>query len=86
LEEPTPWQSQQVVATNSVKSASVFSLRSSTAQSRSGYIHAYMAEFGVVPICKVLQVAPSTYSTAKSRPLLVQALSDERLDKEIQRP
>ena len=45
-----------------------------------------MAEFGVVPICKVLQVAPSTYSTAKSRPLLVQALSDERLDKEIQRP
>ncbi len=32
-----------------------------------GYIDAHRGEFGVEPICKVLQVAPSTYYAAKRR-------------------
>ena len=32
------------------------------------YIDAHRDEFGVEPICTVLQVAPSTYYSAKSRP------------------
>jgi putative transposase len=41
-----------------------------------GYIDAYRDEFGVEPICAVLQVAPSTYYSAKSRPLSARALQD----------
>jgi putative transposase len=33
-------------------------------------------EFGVEPICKVLQVAPSTYYAAKTRPLSARAVRD----------
>jgi putative transposase len=33
------------------------------------YIDVHRGEHGVEPICKVLQVAPSTYYGAKSRPL-----------------
>ena len=33
------------------------------------YIDAHRAEFGVEPICKVLQMAPSTYYAAKAREL-----------------
>jgi putative transposase len=33
-----------------------------------GYIDAHREEFGVEPICRVLQFAPSTYYAAKSRP------------------
>ena len=33
-------------------------------------------EFGVEPICRVLQVAPSTYYAAKNRPLSARALRD----------
>ncbi len=32
------------------------------------YIDEHRHEFGVEPICEVLQVAPSTYYSAKSRP------------------
>jgi putative transposase len=49
------------------------------------YIDTDKEEFGVEPICRVLQVAPSTYYAAKSRPVSTRALSDERLGKEIQR-
>jgi putative transposase len=40
------------------------------------YIDAHRDEFGVEPICKALQVAPSTYYSAKSRPLSARALRD----------
>ena len=33
-------------------------------------------EFGVEPICEVLQFAPSTYRSAKTRPLSKRAISD----------
>ena len=33
-------------------------------------------EFGVEPICAVLQVAPSTYYSAKTRPLSARAIRD----------
>jgi putative transposase len=41
-----------------------------------GYIDAHRDEFGVEPICKALQVAPSTYYSAKSRALSARALRD----------
>ena len=40
------------------------------------YIDANREEFGVEPICKVLQVAPSTYYSAKSRPPSARAVQD----------
>ena len=40
------------------------------------YIDAYRDEFGVEPICGVLQVAPSTYYSAKSRPLSARSVRD----------
>jgi putative transposase len=40
------------------------------------YIDNYREEFGVEPICKVLQVAPSTYYAAKKRPLSARAARD----------
>ena len=36
-------------------------------------------EFGVEPICTVLQIAPSTYYSAKTRPRSVRAVRDEAL-------
>jgi putative transposase len=41
--------------------------------------------WGVEPICAVLQVAPSTYYAAKSRPLSARAMRDEELKPEIMR-
>lgn len=41
--------------------------------------------WGVEPICKVLQVAPSTYYAAKNRPPSARALRDEQLKPEIRR-
>ena len=41
-----------------------------------GFIDAHRDEFGVEPICRVLQVAPSTYYTAKSRALSARAVRD----------
>ena len=40
------------------------------------YIDAHRDEFGVEPICRALQVAPSTYYSAKSRPASVRAVRD----------
>ena len=40
------------------------------------YIDEHRDTFGVEPICKVVEVAPSTYYSAKSRPLLARALRD----------
>src|SRR5438128_5036823 len=40
------------------------------------YIETHRDEFGVEPICATLQVAPSTYYAAKSRPLSVRATRD----------
>ena len=40
------------------------------------YIDAHRDEFGVEPICKVLQVAPSTYYSAKSRTASARAVRD----------
>ena len=49
------------------------------------YIDAHRARFGVEPICKVLQVAPSTYYAARSRPPSTRALRDAELKVEIER-
>jgi putative transposase len=43
------------------------------------YIDAHRDEFGVEPICEVLQVAPSTYYAAKSRPPSARAVRDSVL-------
>ena len=43
------------------------------------YIDEHRGEFGVEPICRVLQVAPSTYYSAKSRPPSARAIRDDAL-------
>jgi putative transposase len=43
------------------------------------YIDAYRPRFGVEPICRTLQVAPSTYYAARGRPLSARCLRDEAL-------
>jgi putative transposase len=40
------------------------------------YIDEHRDEFGVEPICRVLQVAPSTYYAAKARPQSARAMRD----------
>jgi putative transposase len=40
------------------------------------FVDAQRKEFGVEPICRVLQVAPSTYYSAKSRPPSARAVGD----------
>jgi putative transposase len=40
------------------------------------YIDAHRDEFGVEPICRTLEMAPSTYYSAKSRPLSPRAVRD----------
>jgi transposase InsO family protein len=49
------------------------------------YIDAHRDEFGVEPICRVLQVAPSTYYAAKTRPPAAPAVRDDQLKAEIVR-
>jgi putative transposase len=49
------------------------------------YIEAHRAEFGVEPICTALQVAPSTYYAATSRPPSARAQSDAVLKPELLR-
>ena len=49
------------------------------------YIDGHKAEFGVEPICRVLQFAPSTYYAAKSRPPSARSLADVTLGQQIQR-
>lgn len=47
------------------------------------FIDAHRSEFGVEPICRQLQVAPSTYYAAKARPPSARALSDAQLTEVI---
>jgi putative transposase len=49
------------------------------------FIDAHRDRFGVQPICRTLQVAPSTYYTASSRPPSARALRDAELKVEITR-
>jgi putative transposase len=43
------------------------------------FIDAYRRSFGVEPICRTLQVAPSSYYAAKVRPLSARSVSDATL-------
>jgi putative transposase len=49
------------------------------------YIDAHRDTFGVEPICQTLEVAPSTYYAARSRPPSARALRDAELKPEIHR-
>jgi putative transposase len=49
------------------------------------FITAHRDQFGVEPIWKVLQIAPSTYSAAVSRQPSARAVRDEELKAEITR-
>jgi hypothetical protein len=49
------------------------------------YIDAHKDQFGVEPICQALEVAPSTYYAATSRPTSARRLRDEELKVEIAR-
>ena len=49
------------------------------------YIDAHRSRFGVEPICRVLQFAPSTYWSAKRRPTSARSHRDEVLKPEIVR-
>ena len=49
------------------------------------YIDAYRDRFGVEPICHTLEVAPSTYYSAKSRPPCRRAVRDRELIAHIRR-
>jgi putative transposase len=49
------------------------------------YIEAHKESYGVKPICTVLQVAPSTYYAAKTRPPSARAQEDARLKPELLR-
>lgn len=47
------------------------------------YIEDHKSEFGVEPICRELQVAPSTYYVAKSRPPSARSVGDAELTEVI---
>jgi putative transposase len=47
------------------------------------YIDAYRDRFGVEPICRALQVAPSSYDAARSRPPSARAVGDAELAPKI---
>jgi putative transposase len=49
------------------------------------FIDGHRDRWGVEPICRVLQVAPSTYYAASSRPRSARALRDAQLKVEIER-
>ena len=49
------------------------------------YIDAHRDRYGVEPICRALQFAPSTYYAAKARPRCARARRDEKLKREIRR-
>ena len=49
------------------------------------YIDAHRDTFGVEPILKTLEIAPSTYYSAKSRPPCRRQVTDEKLKAEIRR-
>ena len=49
------------------------------------YIEAHRKRFGVEPICEVLEIAPSTYYSAKARPPCRRRVTDEKLKVDIGR-
>ena len=49
------------------------------------YIDKHRGEYGVEPICEVLQFAPRTYYAAKARPASARAVRDAELKPEISR-
>ncbi len=49
------------------------------------YIDAHRDEYGVEPVCQVLEIAPSTYYEARSRPVSARRLRDAELKSEIER-
>ena len=49
------------------------------------YIDQHRDAFGVEPICRILEVAPSTYYAARSRPPSARAIRDEELKADIAR-
>ncbi len=49
------------------------------------YIEVHRDRFGVEPICRVLQVAPSTYYAHRARPPSARALRDAQLKVAIKR-
>ncbi len=51
----------------------------------SRYIDAHRERFGVEPICKTLQIAPSTYYAVKHRQRSARSVRDEELKPEISR-
>jgi putative transposase len=51
----------------------------------SKFIDAYRDRFGVEPICRALQVAPSVYYAHKARPPSARAVADEQLKVEVKR-
>ena len=48
------------------------------------FIEAHRERFGVEPICRELQVAPSTYYAARERPLSARRVRDEALKVKLQ--
>ena len=48
------------------------------------FIEAHRARFGVEPICRILQVAPSTYYAARHRPPSAHTQRDVVLQAQIQ--
>ncbi len=48
------------------------------------YIDEHARSFGVEPICRTLQIAPSSYYAAKTRPPSARAISDEALKPKIE--
>lgn len=49
------------------------------------FIDAHRERFGVEPICRVLQITPKTYRSAKRRPRCTRSRRDESLRAEITR-
>ena len=51
----------------------------------SAYIDAHRCQFGVEPICRTLEIAPSTYYARRARPPSARTLRDEELKVQIKR-
>jgi putative transposase len=49
------------------------------------YIDAHKEQYGVEPICRVLEIAPSTYYATGGRPACARRVQDERLKPEVAR-
>ena len=47
------------------------------------YVDEHASSFGVEPICRTLEIAPSSYYAARSRPPSARALADEQLKPKI---